>query len=65
MANITLRFTTKSGEYPGAYYRDFFRDNGLERAQSHPHPTIAERILQKTYLGPDVDGIGVDWTVDR
>lgn len=63
MTEITLRFTTANGEYPGAYFADYFRDHGLQRAVDHPHPTEAERILAQTYLGPDVDGVGVTWEV--
>ena len=51
MATIVLRFTTPSGEYPGAYYRDYFTNDGLRRAEDHPHPEIARRILAKTYRG--------------
>jgi hypothetical protein len=63
MNEITLRFTTPTGEYPGAYFADYFRDDGLERAREHPNPTTAQRILAETYLGPDVDGVGVTWRV--
>jgi hypothetical protein len=60
---INLRFTTPTGEYPGGFYADYFRDRGLSRAEAHPHPEIARRILAKTYRGPDIDGVGVEWDV--
>jgi hypothetical protein len=63
MATIDFRFSTQSGEYPGAYYCDYFRDDGYERALYQPNPEVAQRILRETYLGPDVDGIDVEWTV--
>jgi hypothetical protein len=65
MATIVLRFTTPSGEYPGAYYRDYFTNDGLRRAEDHLHPEIARRILAKTYRGPDAGGVGVTWDVQE
>lgn len=64
MTEIQFRFTTPSGEYPGAYYRDYFTDDGYRRAKNAATTTEAYEILEQTYRGPDVDGVGVTWKID-
>jgi hypothetical protein len=59
--DINIRFTTKDGEYPGAYLRDYFSDDGYRRALNAQTEFEAYKILAATYIGPDVDGIGVIW----
>ncbi len=61
--DINFRFTTKTGEYPGAYFCDYFKDDGYQRALESDDWTIAHEILEYTYLGPDGDGVGVKWEV--
>jgi len=59
--HFVARFSTPSGEYPGAYFQDYFRDDGWRRAREAPTSAQALLILADTYLGPDVDGVGVSW----
>ncbi len=63
MIGITLEFTTDDGSYPGANFADYFRDHGLDIAYRATDVKSAEFILRQTYLGPDVDGVGVVWDV--
>jgi hypothetical protein len=60
---ITMQFTTQTGEYLGASYADYFRDDGIVRAEQAETTEAANAILAETYRGPDVDGIGVGWTI--
>jgi len=60
---IVLRFTTPSGDYPGANCYDYFTDDGLERAQIARTAAEADAILRATYRGPDVDGVGLTWQI--
>jgi hypothetical protein len=60
---ILFSFTTPNGEYPGAFFRDYFTDDGYARAQEAATETEVQEILEYTYLGPDDDGVGVKWQI--
>ena len=60
---ITCRFTTPTGEYPGAYHADFFSDGGLLRASRCDDFVQAATILGRSYRGPDADGVGLTWEI--
>lgn len=62
---IDFRFTTPTGEYEGAFVRDYFGEDGYRRALAAPTEAHADRILSETYLGPDDDGVGVVWCGER
>jgi hypothetical protein len=47
----------------GYVVHDYFKRKGYERAESADSAWRAERILEQTYKGPDVDGIGLKWDV--
>lgn len=63
---LTFRFTTPTGEYPGAFFRDYFVNDGYNRAIEavETDASVAAEILEATYLGSDVDGVGVTWEID-
>jgi hypothetical protein len=63
LPEIALKFTTLDGQYQGAYFHDYFSADGLDRAKAAQTVEQAETILRATYLGADVDGIGVKWEV--
>ena len=62
---ITCRFTTETGEYPGAYASDYFVQGGLRRAAAMSTPSSADALLRETYKGSDADGVGLTWAISK
>ena len=62
MINIDLYVTRHDDGYNVA---DWFRGGlvTIETAEMAPTPVEADRILRAAYLGPDVDGVEVRWTI--
>jgi hypothetical protein len=60
---IEFKFTTPNGEYPGAFFRDYFKEDGYSRALEAETEHEAQEVLEYTYLGPDCDGVGVKWQI--
>lgn len=43
---------------------DWFAGDAIERAEAAATAADADAILRTAYLGPDVDGVEVTWTID-
>lgn len=43
---------------------DWFSGDAIERAEAATTAADADTILRTAYLGPDVDGVEVTWTID-
>lgn len=61
---MTIDFTLSA--HDDSYrVRDWFRggDATLDAAENADTPDEAERILRDAYIGPDVDGVTVSWSI--
>lgn len=64
MVDIYIYFTG-DGDTTGYHKHDFFRGGAatVEKAKEASSVEEADRILREAYLGPDVEGIGVEWSI--
>lgn len=70
MDQIEITWVDRRGrevdDVEGYEAREYFRMNGFARAKAllaEGEPDLAAECLQRTYVGADMDGIGLRWLI--